>query len=257
MKSLWQILGGLALPFVVLACAGESKTLKADAPGDLPQEVSADLESDNYYLLCNKKIESAIFPDEAQENTQIIEDVIPLREYSYHRCNGEVTQGQEPIFKFTKYIDVEPPKDLRRVRRAVNFVKVKNYRGCNILMVKTGQPNLSLLENMTMVSSVSKRGRLTFRIHTDEQVRMHSGELGVLEGKNVVEVRYYGKCLKYKEKVNEKLDDSYNCLEAEILGSKWLTLDVRLAHPLVEGHRDVREPYCDGFTNLDKYLKNK
>jgi hypothetical protein len=62
---------------------------------------------------------------------------------------------------------------------------------------------------------------------------------------NIVEIKYLGKCLKYRDAKdrNDKLGDSYNCLEGEELAKKSILIEVKIARPEALG--TYQEKKCD------------
>lgn len=246
MNRRFKLIGMLILPLMVLACTGESKRLKPVAEETTTTgETLTELNPDSISGLCDTAEEDLSAPAGAQVTNLPVEASIPIQDYVYVQCNGEAIRKRGPLTLLDRSVEIEPPSLFRGVRRIVNFVEVKNHRSCDVLRIRQGKQDDSFFLFDKTVSSLSRRGHLTLGIHNSGiHGYIYRGKLGVQEGQNLLEIKYYGKCLKYKNDRGQVDDDRYGCLEAEVLTTQWIVIDLSISKPFIDGVRTINEQFC-------------
>lgn len=88
-------------------------------------------------------------------------------------------------------------------------------------------------------------GKLRVQL-SDSTFKLPTLYLNVNGNNNYVKIKYYGKCLKYRDLKKDSFGDSYNCETAELLAEKSINFLVL-----------IDRPNADGEVLKDMCLKNK
>lgn len=205
----------------------------------------------NEYAICDKKdSEQPQVSNEVLVNKIALEDQIDSQKTEYVECNGKVTSlGVKPVRKHSSLVKIEAPAE-GTLAAEVNFISVENHRTCTTKRVKAysddkfgNKSKLAIDWGGVAFSEASFRGDLILSV---EEAAFKMGlSLPILEGNNVLTVRYFGKCLVYNDKVDDKLTDTANCKTAEELGSKEVYLELHVNRPLIDGVRSIQQTCAD------------
>jgi hypothetical protein len=208
---------------------------KADNPDtDVHFKMPADLQKTfDMLFTCNKKESEITISDAASQNKMAVEDAIESKDYEITHCDGTVSKGHGPVRNLEKYLDIAAPEEFKS---DVSFIKIENPRTCSENMFDTDDSISSDSENLNFASTGDKLGKVKLHI-SDSTSKMLSFQINVADGKNVLNITYYGKCLKYRDAADHPdfKNEYYRCLEAETLGTKEILLDVQVKRTEVSG----------------------
>lgn len=197
--------------------------------------------------VCNKSDSELSLEQFDSHNTITIQDEIETQEIVDVDCeNIQTPKGKGPIKSLSQEIELDAPVELRE---NVNFAVIENVRTCSTQRVGAGDDKLLDSQDIEVQVPgqeafklpVPKRTLLGFSgklkiLLSDSSVKLETLYLNVLDNNNVIVVKYYGKCLKYKEGVSgETIDtsnDSRYCQEAELLAEKKFLLSALIKRPV-------------------------
>ncbi|MDG0816482.1 hypothetical protein [Bdellovibrio svalbardensis] len=193
---------------------------------------------------CDKKDSELDLSRFDQRDALIVRDKIESKQLVFVDCKGNKTAfGMAPTRKLNQFITVEAPSELKE---KVNFVQIENSRTCSVQKVDAKDDSL-LEEQIIEVSgqdpiklpgptstALGISGKMKILL-SDDTMKFASLYLNVHDNNNTLKISYYGKCLKYRDVKNEKLGESYNCLEADLLGETQMLVSVKIERPEVAG----------------------
>lgn len=198
-----------------------------------------------------KKQDSEVSKDlQIVDETIKIEGIVETKKIIHVACDKTRTdKGLGPSTQFTKLVDLDVPSALAD---KVNYVVIENANSCSQQNIDAKADNLLHNEVINVPGKdpillpepkntvVGYSGKLRIQL-SDSTVKVSSMYLNVNDGNNFVKIKYYGKCLTYREIKKEHLGDSYNCLNAELLAEKSINLQMIINRPVTEGEvvRDV------------------
>lgn len=201
---------------------------------------------------CEKTEQQQSLSKEAAVNRVAVSDQIDVQDVETVNCSKTVqSRGHKPVRPMRGTIQIAPPSP---PLDNINFVEIENQRNCHVIRVNPGDMNdedaniqIPLRSGKVKLgqfqSDLKQNNRLDLQVtDANHVVALLLGQLQVMNGVNAVQIRYLGKCLEYKDKVDPKLKDSANCKTAEILSSKDLILDVKI--DLVEKPGVHRSDLC-------------
>lgn len=219
-------------------------------PPRSPDVVRADYKLDptteellNSIKTCNKSDSELSLTQLDPKSAIVVNDIIENKDIVNIDCDKKETPvGRGPTERLSQIITVEAAPDLKE---KVNYVIIENPRTCSI-------QNVGAIDDMNLEekeipleggnpltlprpteTTLGFSGKLKVLL-SDSEIRLSSLYLNVRDNNNILSIKYYGKCLKYKEKIDEKLGDSYNCVEAELLAQKEFLLLVKVDRPYKE-----------------------
>jgi hypothetical protein len=208
-------------------------------------------------FVCNKSDAELSLANFAPDATLVFEDRIESMDIESTDCQGKATSRHGATRDFKKLVEIAPDADYAG---SVNFIKVDNQRTCSTHGLdvtkeqkhegeeqktekqetekpeddhQSSQPSTPVTPEMIFLNS---DGKVKFRID-DGDFKFYSFLLNVKDGANPVTIHYYGKCLKYREGIDEgeRLNFAMNCLEAEDLGHKKILIQLNVDRPEVPG----------------------
>ncbi len=188
--------------------------------------------------VCSKKESEQEFTDEAKANVHNIEQEIETKNLEYIDCDGKVTaRDYGPVDNLRKLIPVAAPVGMSAT---LNFVEIENARTCSVSRVDAGEGEGKEYNGDSFLESIFTRAWRSGAIKlwvTDSEYKFFE-QTNLADGANVVHIRYFGKCIEYRHDRNEKMGESFNCLKAEVLASRAMTIHLKIKRPRVDGvHR--------------------
>lgn len=240
----------MAAMFLISAC--DVKVTTPDTKFKMPEIKIPDIDMNKMnamFKTCDRKDSEMVFSEEALKNRLIVKDKIESSGIEYVDCDGKVVEtGSGPIRSLKKTVIVPPPSN---IFEPIVYVRVANARTCAVKNVSTKENALESgsVEEITLpdgekikipnssVSNPSGHMRLSL---TDATVKLVP-ELNVQDGNNVLQIQYFGACLKYKaEKDQTKgAGDITNCLESKLLATRDFILEAHILRPEANGTRRV------------------
>lgn len=191
-------------------------------------------------FVCNTPDAKMALADFNEASTIAVEGSETLRHVETTDCDGKVEKSTRRVELFDQSIVVNPNKELAQ---KLNFLTVENVRTCSTLKVEAlNEDEFETLktQNKTTVkpfpksSSASVAGDAVIML-LDSPIKadhLNIKKLNVDDGNNIVKIRYFGKCLKYAEKIDDTKKDSENCLEAELVDEKQILLQVKITRKI-------------------------
>lgn len=193
---------------------------------------------------CDKKDSELPLHQLDPKETLVVKGKVESMDIVNVDCDGKRTSdGHGPVRYFMQFLTVEAPVGLKE---KVNFVQIENLRTCSEQRIDAKEDKF-LEEQVIPVpdqeaihipgptfTALGVSGKLKVYL-SDSPVKFSPFYLNVHDKNNVINITYYGKCLKYKEVVNEKLGDADNCVEAEVLAQTQFLVSVQVDRPEVSG----------------------
>jgi len=226
MKTYSNIMMAVTLPMILLAC-----TYEQGGGGNPP---TAQVNPANYvseFKLCRNSDSNQPASNDSLQNVYDFRQVIPTEMVRLTKCNGEVREMQNGEREFSERIMILPPYNLRS---RVQSVKIYNHLNCGKASVSMSNRDVmkpiymakgKVFEMPLNMSQLSKRGLLKLTL-ADGEFREGYDKLNVVNGRNVLEVVYYGR-------------------NAEEVGRKLVTVNVSIERPIVPGVRNAYEENCE------------
>jgi len=188
---------------------------------------------------CNKSDQELNLDSPRNEADIIVQDTIENKEIIEVNCDQVKTStGIGPVRYFDQVIDLQPPADLSEV---INYVVIENPRTCSEQRLNTvklnSDKNDPIIMSQLNQSFLSETGVVKIAV-SDFNIKLSQMFLNVKDGKNVISVKYYGKCNQYSDIKNVKSGDAYNCLYANLLATKSFLLTVEINRPTVDGSQE-------------------
>ena len=224
----------LSLGIFLLMCSCDIKTdnIRTHYSPDfkMPETKLPDIRiSDILLNTCNKKDEEMKFSSEALQNTLIVEDNIEVKDIEQVDCNDKVTKKDHgPVRTLYKMMVITPPHDLKG---PVKYAKISNERTCKQQVVGSSPGIFS-------ISVLTPEAQLDLVL--TGSTSMLELALNAQEGNNPIKIQYLGKCLKYREKIEPKLGDEYNCEKAELLATQEILLKIRINYSEASGVERIK-----------------
>ena len=198
----------------------------------------------NSIISC-KKQDSEVSKDlQIVDETIKIEGIVETKQIVHVACDKTRTnKGLGPSTHFTKLVDIDAPSALAD---QVNYVVIENANSCSQQTIDAKADNLLHNEVINVPGKdpivlpdpkstvVGYSGKLRIQL-SDSTVKVSSMYLNVNDQNNFVKIKYYGKCLTYREDKKDHLGDSYNCAKAELLAEKSINLQMLIDRPITEG----------------------
>ena len=185
-------------------------------------------------FVCNKTDSEMALANFNNESTVAVEGTETLQEVETTDCDGKVTKSISLVERFKQSIDISPDTELTQ---QLNFMSVENVRTCATIKISAvEQAKFEDLKNEKLLPGLTPFGKDSSAsivgdaqiVLFDSPIKREQTDLNVSNGNNVLKIRYFGKCLKYAEKIDDKKTDSKNCLEAEVLAEKQILLKVSI-----------------------------
>lgn len=186
----------------------------------------------NKLFACSKEEASQKLTDEALENVVSIEDTVEIKDLEYVNCDGSVTKTSRGPVRFSvKPLPVNPPIDFAE---DVTSVAIENERTCSSTRISTSDkedlksevelPNGEKISLDPFASVANKSGELII-VLTNRELKSPI-DTNVVDGLNMIRVKYYGKCLEYKADSEETPE---NCIRENLLGTKDIVVDYKVS----------------------------
>lgn len=235
------IAAGLML---MLAISCQPKTRKLDINTMVDPELSKKINEVEMMKTCDNQLNTTILANTMKDSVQTIEDEIASKDLEQTNCQGITTwKGHGPEKKLEKMIEVTSPITDESIK--VNFIQIENTRTCTVQRITPAddiafEAKETTLEDGTKVPAqqhktmANSKGNLKLVI-TDSILRADANSMNIRDGDNVIKIKYFGKCQKYKEILAEKYDDAFNCETAELIESKDIYINVVVKRPEVSG----------------------
>lgn len=198
----------------------------------------------SFLQVCNKSDAELGLPPLTSAEIITVKDKIENQDIVTVDCEGKQTgKSHGPIREFSQFLDLAAPEE---VKTPVNYVVIENSRTCSVQYIDAGDEGLLTEQTIKgpnqepikipgpTVTTLGFSGKLKILL-SDSTLKIEPLFLNVHDNNNVITIKYYGKCLKYKEKLKDNLGDSINCAEGELLGKKEFLLSVLIDRPEVEG----------------------
>ncbi len=185
-------------------------------------------------FVCDKADSEMALADFNDESSAAVEGTETLREVETTDCDGKVEKSISLVEHFKQSIDISPDKDLSQ---QLNFMSVENVRTCATIKISAVEKaKFEVLKDEKLLPDSTSFGKDSIAsivgdaqiVLFDSPIKMEYTDLNVSNGNNVLKIRYFGKCLKYAEKIDDTKTDSKNCLEAEVLAEKQIFLKVSI-----------------------------
>lgn len=167
-------------------------------------------------------------------------------------CDGEITGNSKITVSPHQGLIVEKPQDLKE---SVDYVTVENIRACSNERIEASLKNLKATyievdgketEVPIFGNQATEAGDLRLAL-SDSDLKIPGMNTNILEGQNVLKIKYFGKCSEYSP-ASER--GSRRCLKAEELAEKTIVLQVKFTTSHYE------EPYmnnkCENSKSADK-----
>ncbi len=240
MKQLIKISLGLIIVTHLIGC-GVPKSPDMNIP-----DVKIDPKTEELIAMlstCNKTDSELPLSQFDVHSAMIIQDKIESMDIESTDCDGKVTKSHGPVKEFGQSILVEPDSELTD---SVNFIQVDNLRTCSIQKIDAVDENtlepkdIELLDGTKLKvpgvfgSGVGFNGQSKILL-SDSSLKISALYLNAKDGNNVITITYFGKCLKYKDKKDTSMKDSFNCEKAEELGKKQILMKLQIDRPEVAG----------------------
>ncbi|MES2801211.1 MAG: hypothetical protein V4654_01860 [Bdellovibrionota bacterium] len=199
-----------------------------------------------------KKQDSEVSKDlQIVDETIKTEGVVENKQIIHVDCDKTRTdKGLGPSTQFMKLVDVDAPSSLSN---EVNYVVIENANSCSLQTIDAKADNLLYSEVINIPDKdpiilpepkstvVGYSGKLRVQL-SDSTFKLPTMYLNVNDENNFVKIKYYGKCLTYRDIKKENLGDSYNCLKAELLAEKTVNFQMLIDRPDAEG--EVLKDVC-------------
>jgi hypothetical protein len=223
-----------------LTISCQPKTRKLDLNALADPEVAKKEKIIEQTKTCDNPVDSANLQKELLEGVMTIEDEISIKNIEHIDCQGNTFwKGRGPERHFRKSIEIAPPSTAETTK--VNFVQIENTRTCTTQRISPADDTVFdqkeiNLENGTKVPvQISKtmanpKGSLKLML-TDSIYNDDANALNIRNGENVITIKYYGKCIKFRENIEEKFDDAYNCETAELIKTKEVYINIKINRP--------------------------
>lgn len=201
---------------------------------------------------CDKKdSEQPAVSTEVTANKIVVQDEIANQDFEMLNCKGGVTsKGTAPVRTLSKFITLSAPANLNE---PVAYVSVENFRTCTkntfdaqdsgIDEKKLTLPDGKVFTIPSTLSQSDRKGEVSLQI-SDSTISIPMW-LNVHDGLNVMKVRYFGACQKFKaNKAAGAKDDSYlNCEVPKEIGQKDFVVEVQVQRPQISGTKQIKD--CD------------
>ncbi len=233
-------IGSILIAGVIWVGCGSPEKVKVDTPAiKLPNadEIVNDVLSG--LKTCNRPDSELNLEQFGSQDRMVIRDRIETREIIEIGCDQKrKSRGKQPVRGFDQILNVEAPSDLAA---EVSFVRVENLRTCadvavdatedsnfedQIIEIPGQEPMRIPSLDMTMLG---RSGKLKVQISDSDLKLGHS--LNLRDHSNVIRIKYFGKCTRYKDKVDPKAGESSNCAEAELLAERQFALQLQIERP--------------------------
>ncbi len=241
MGTIFKIVYLLVITFFIASCHSPTTDFQP------PDVKLPDLKSDTVLkdiLACDKKESEMTISDEARKNAVSIEDRIEMQNMEKTDCDGKVETTFGQVRSLDQIVSVDPPQEFQE---DVTFVKVENIRTCSIQQFD-GDEKLSATEYQNEkgetvqlpvgLSESDRKGHI--RINISDWFYNTGFQVNVRNGANLLEISYFGKCLKYRENPDLSIKaEHYRCEKAELLGSKEVLLNAKIDYVKVDGTKKI------------------
>ncbi|MFZ3229440.1 MAG: hypothetical protein WA160_04495 [Pseudobdellovibrio sp.] len=245
MKIKGELIVCLSLAIILSACyAPKTPDVKDINPYSNIDPKTVLIQSTLY--TCNKSDAELSLSELDPNETVIVKDSIENKEIIEVDCeNKQTAKGRGPVRELNQFITIEAPIDLSE---KVNYAQIENSRTCAIQNIDAEEdtflkePKIEaddqppIILHQLVSTTLEFSGKLKILL-SDSTFKLSSLYLNVHDNNNVIIIKYFGKCLKYKDKVYDNLGDSYNCAEAELLGKKQFLLSALIERPEAEGSK--------------------
>jgi hypothetical protein len=237
------LLGLVTAVAAVVSC--QPKTRKLDMNTMTQQDQAKKIQEESTMAkTCDRPLTTEEFPKELLENAINIEDEIANKDIEHLDCQGHLFwKGHGPEKQFRRQIEISSPLNEENLK--VNFIQMENIRTCTIQRITPADDtifegkeiknadgsNTQIRINKTVANS---KGAIKLMV-TDSILNSDANFMNIHEGSNLIRIQYFGKCTKYREKIEEKYDDAYNCETAEVIKTKDVYIKVKINRPDVNG----------------------
>jgi hypothetical protein len=230
MKTYSKIMMAVTLPLVLLACTDKGDS----SPTPVNANVNGIPYSSSDFKLCRNAEAQQPASNDSLQNVYSFSYVIPTETVRATSCDGQVKEFQKGDQEFNERITILPPFNLRS---RVQTVKVYNHLDCGTATISTSERGMKTpvfmgqeraSEYPEYTSQITKRGLVKLAL-ADGEYREGYDKMNVVNGRNVLEVVYYGK-------------------NAEEVGRKLITVNVNIERPMRPGIRNSYEDNC-GYNN--------
>lgn len=235
-----------------LSFACHPKERKIDLDAKVAPDLAKKTEEQTLNMTCNNQDFSKKLSEEIKNAGVVIEEEVANKNMEHLDCDGRVFwKGHGPEKFVRKVITIE--SSVKDPKAKINFISIENARTCiqqNISPAddkffeptespKTSDANSSAKEPFkTMVNS---HGKLKLMI-TDSPYVTDANALNLRDGDNLVIIRYYGKCTKYKETINETWTDARNCETAEEIEHQEVYINLKVNRTDTDG--TLQKKFC-------------
>lgn len=232
-----------AMPFFGLALLLSACPPKVKVPEYQPPSVDEIL---NSLKTCAKPESEQTVSADAAAHVFTAKDKIDVMEIETV-CDGQVTKrAHGPVRAFSGMLKLKAPAGLANL----SFIQFENTRACSRGAIDVspefkspaGVPEGTANVPFALVSQLGASGDVHLQL-SGGTLRLFT-ELNVVEGRNVVQVRYYGTCLQYREPRDPKMGESYNCLKPQLLATR--DFIVQVATELIEKPGVHTQRECPG-----------
>lgn len=240
MRKTFMFVQGLSVALLMTGCKPpESRVPEPRAPEAGGTSVDKIVQN---LLICRKAGPWPDLPAGAVEGPAVrVEDEVGEQKYEWVDCDGRVRgEGTAPVRSVSKTVSLPPVSDLRG---PVHFVEVANPNTCVNFRIQAVEDSqlvrpVALPSGQTVLadfplSQAGRSGHVELKV-TDSKLKSRTA-LNLLEGKNRVEVSYWGRCLRYRAKPDREAGDAVNCERAELLARQFLVVDLEVRRPVLGG----------------------
>lgn len=220
-----------------------------------PPELTADMKTffDQLYACEKEESQQPKTPDNTLSFSLVEEQEIKDREYL--NCDGSVrSRDRGPVHMVEQVVLLDAPDGLSS---DVHFVEFYNHRTCASHQIEASAEPITFIVEQPATQEFGKfigsqadpKGRAALHV-SNSKLRMGGLFLNLAEGRNVIDVSYLGKCLKYKEN-KEKSSAPAHCLEAQPLAKKTIVMDLKIDRIEASGVHQI-QAYCEEPKQVNK-----
>lgn len=236
MRTFFKVVYIVATLFLIVSCGSERSSdgqMEFSHGGELKEH----LFTTKTAATCFKAETEQKLTSQARANEMTIEDEIETQTFEYLDCKGEVMrQEKRPISAIQEFISLPVPEGLDD---KVRFVEVVNDRTCAKVVIAAKEDQYLIdevdLEQSQVINmpghttQVGQSGKVTLFV-TDSLLKMPD-RVNVIDGSNVLFVRYFGACTKYKTSNDASGIPTAECEKADLLAKQEVIIQLQVNRP--------------------------
>jgi hypothetical protein len=237
MGNIYKIISLIVTAVMVLACDTDP-TIKMPADPTMPDLNAEVMKS---FKVCDKAESTKQLTKDSFANQILLEDRIESKNYEVQNCKGEIIEkGYGPVRIYKKRKEIAAPEDLSQ---SVTFIEVENKRTCSKYRIYTSA-NAFLPEEVDLgngqkiklpILNTEAQPDGTINLLLTDSIYKFFNATHLANGKNLIQIRYFGNCLDNNRVQKANLQVSHSCETAELIASKDLQIELKIDRPRVDG----------------------